>query len=42
VGKPIADELISVRAGQIGGKRTAKRRREYFSKVWSITSDLDF
>jgi hypothetical protein len=34
--------MISSRAGQIGGKRTAKRSREYFSKIWSITCGLDF
>jgi hypothetical protein len=34
--------MISARAGQIGGKRTAKRGREYFSKIWSITCGLDF
>jgi len=34
--------MISARAGQIGGKRTAMRGREYFSKIWSITCGLDF
>jgi len=34
--------LISARVGQIGGKRTAKRGREYFSKIWGITCGSDF
>jgi len=34
--------MISTRAGQIGSKRTAKRGREYFAKIWRITCGLDF
>lgn len=32
-GKEIPDELVVRRAGQIGGKKTAKRGAEYFRKI---------
>jgi hypothetical protein len=34
--KPIPDELITARSGQIGGKQTAKRGPEYYAKIQAM------
>jgi hypothetical protein len=34
--KPIPDDLITARSGQIGGKKTAKRGPEYYAKIQAM------
>jgi hypothetical protein len=39
-GKGISDRLIVQRAGQIGGKRTAKRGPEYFRQIAAMRKEF--
>jgi hypothetical protein len=39
-GKDIPDRLVVQRAGQIGGKKTAKRGSEYFRKIAAMRKEF--
>jgi hypothetical protein len=39
-GKPVPDSLVVKRAGEIGGRKTAKRGAEYFRKIAAMRKEF--